>query len=95
MDTGNFISQLRDIRGNLVEAVRMADNFEYKLVGPRPSPETPGGVSKSTAESVATLLSDIAALSLRLPKMLSHQHEIVGEFQPADECLAAKPARYA
>ena len=92
----NFVAQLRDIRGNLVEAVRLADNFEYKLVGPRPTPEGSNSAQlKQGAESVTTLLSEITSLSLRLPKMLSHQHEILGEFSPKDECSPQASNRYA
>ena len=94
METGNFISQLRDVRGNLIEAVRLADNFEYKLIGPRPA-EGLAGAPKQPAESVATLLSDVNSLSLRLAKILTHQHEIVGEFQPKDTCAENPVNRYA
>ena len=94
MDTGNFISQLRDIRSNLQEAVRLADNFEYKLLGPRPSGESGLAQGKQPTESISALLGDIADLSLRVPKMLSHQHEIIGEFQPKD-CAPPQAGRYA
>ena len=93
MDTGNFISQLRDVRANLIEAVRQADNFEFKLVGPRPA-DGLASAPKQPAESVGTLLSDLNSLSLRLAKMIDHQHEIIGEFAPKD-CAAPQPARYA
>lgn len=95
METGNFIAQLREIRSSLQEAVRLADNFEYKLLGPRPSGEATLGQAKQPSESVSSLLADISSLSVRLPKMLDHQHEIVGEFAPKDAGAPATPARYA
>jgi len=94
MESGNFISQLREIRSNLQEAVRQADNFEYKLLGPRPAAEGNSAQLKQPTESVSGLLSDIVGLSVRLPKMLDHQHEIIGEFAPKDACAPAPP-RYA
>lgn len=93
METGNFIAQLREIRSNLQEAVRLADTFEYKLLGPRPA-EGNSAQSKQPTESVSGLLADISGLSLRLPTMLDHQHEIIGEFAPKD-CAPATPVRYA
>jgi hypothetical protein len=98
MDSGNFISQLRDIRSNLHEAVRLADNFDYKLLGPRPA-EGNTAQLKQGPDSIASLLTDINALSLRLPKMLEHQHAVIGEFSPKDDCaspqLSAPQNRYA
>ena len=93
MDSGNFIAQLREIRSNLQEAVRLADTFEYKLLGPRPAEGTATQLKQPT-ESISGLLGDIADLSLRVPKMLSHQHEIIGEFQPKD-CAPPQVGRYA
>ena len=94
MDSGNFIAQFREIRSTLQEAVNLADNFEFKLLGPRPSGENSLAQAKQPTETVSGFLADISALSLRLPKMLSHQHEIIGEFQPKD-CAPPQVGRYA
>lgn len=92
MNENSFIAQLRDVRSNLQDAMRAADHLENKFVGPRPA-ESAASTPQKTQESIGSLLSDINGLSVRLTKMLAHQHEIVGDFAGAQaDCT---PARYA
>ena len=80
MDGTTVIAQLRDIRMNLADSVRSAMSLENKFTGPRPSEgKTP---SQAGQESIGTLLSDIGVLSAQLSKMLCHQHDILGDFNP-------------
>lgn len=84
MDGQNFIAQLREIRSNLQEAIRNADNFEYKLTGPRPA-DTAKNSSPKPPDCVAVLLNEIGLQSIFLAKLTQRHHEIVGDFTP-DQC---------
>lgn len=94
-NTQNFIAQLREVRVNLQDALRNADNFEYKLLGPRPSDKASEAQLKQPAESVASLLSDLTRLSQALMKLTARHHEIVGEFSPVADCPSPTQNRYA
>ena len=83
METGNFIAQLRDIRGTLKDALLNAENLEYKLVGPVPSQVGEKSPPKPI-DSVAQILSDIARLSAALLKSTTRPHEIFGDFAAKD-----------
>jgi len=91
----NLISQLREIRSNLREALTRAENLEYKLIGPRPADAEQGSAQK-TIDSVAQLLHDIDRLSIRLMGATGRPHEILGEFVPEPcETAPLRPARHA
>lgn len=90
----NFISQLREIRTNLREALARAESFELKLLGPRPS-DANGKSTPESIDSVGQILHEIERLSMRLMGATARPHEIFGDFTP--ECVTdvRPPARYA
>jgi len=88
--TQNFISQLREIRSNLRDALSRCENFEQKLLGPRPS-DPQGKEASPAAESVGKILHDIDRLSVRLMAATARPHEIFGELTP--ECSEERPGR--
>jgi hypothetical protein len=79
----SFIDQLRDIRSNFGDAVRATSKLEHKLTGPSPSEGNLG--NQKGPESVASLIAEVNGLTMQLVKMLGHQHEIVGDFQPTQD----------
>jgi hypothetical protein len=89
----SFIAQLREIRSNLIDAIRTADNLEYKFVGPRPADGA--STPKPTSESVGSIMAEIGAMSVRLTKMLAHHNEIVGDLGGAELAPPISSNRYA
>jgi hypothetical protein len=94
MDTGNFISQLRDIRSTLKEALLNSENLESKLVGPTPAQVGEKGNSPKPVDSIAQILGDISRLSVALVRSTTRPHEILGDFAPM-ECGQAPAGRLA
>jgi hypothetical protein len=79
----SFISQLREIRGTLKEALLNAENFEYKLIGPSPS-QIGEKSNPKPIDCVSQVLGDISRLSQALVKATTRPHEIFGDFAPKD-----------
>lgn len=87
----NLISQLREIRSNLLDASQSVSALENKFLGPRPKD---GGCDVNPnppqCDSVGNLLTGIRALSASLAKNLICHHDVIGDFN--QEQVAGNPS---